>query len=324
MNDLLRLRGKTALFFLSWCVAVFCWSGTLAWGQQIILKSDAIVRGPQVTLGMVAELSPNSTELAEKRLVRSPEPAQSIVIKRDQILRTLRQNGIDPATVSWAGASAVRVEGASQTIAASEIQGEIDTYLRDAELRFSHARFTFTPFTAPEPLILPAGTLHVEVIPAVRDIIGSRHFTLIYRVDGRTVVNMAVRGKLLAEAEVVVVRQSLRRGSTISADDVELVSHDISRVRDPLFELEDVIGKRVARGLRAGQIVERKNVEFPPLVKKGAFVRIAAKRGAMLLTAIGIAREDGQLNQVIRVQNSSSQKQIQARVVAPDRVEVEF
>lgn len=323
MTDLLRLRGKTALWFLSWCVAALCWSGTSAWGLQITLKSNVVVTEPQVTLGMIAELSP-STSLADKRLVRSPEPAQSIVIKRDQIQRVLRQNGVDPDSLSWAGASAVRVEGASQTISGLEVQNEIDTFLRDAELRFTHARFIFTPFTPPEAFILPAGNLQVDVIPAVRDIIGSRHFTLIYRVDGRTVKNMAVRGKLVAEAEVVVARQPLRRGRTISANDVELIARDISRERDPLFELDEVVGNRVARGVRAGQVLERKSIEFPPLVKKGAFVRIVAKRGAMLLTAIGIAREDGQLNQVIRVQNSSSQKQIRARVVAPDRVEVEF
>ena len=283
-----------------------------------------MVRGAQITLGLVAEISPPSSQLSAKRLARAPKPAQTVVLKREQIERALRQNGVDVTKLSWAGAKSVRVEGSSQTITADSVQQQIDTFLRNAEARRPDVTFAFTPFSPPQPFILPAGSIQIEVIPAVRDIVGSRHFTLVYRVNGRTVKNLAVRGKLLVEADVVVAQQPLRRGAIISERDVDVTTLDISRLRDPLFSLADVVGKRVARSVRAGQVIERKNVEFPPLVKKGAFVRIVARRGAMLLTAIGIARQDGQLEEIIRVQNSRSNKEIRARVVGPDQVEVEF
>ncbi|MBW2187254.1 MAG: flagellar basal body P-ring formation protein FlgA, partial [Deltaproteobacteria bacterium] len=79
-----------------------------------------------------------------------------------------------------------------------------------------------------------------------------------------------------------------------------------------------------ARSMRTGQIVERKNIEFPPVIKKGDFVRIIAQRGSMVITASGVARQDGRQNEVIRVQNSSSQKEVRGRVVGPSQVRVEF
>lgn len=321
----MSVAGKRDTFaIILCCLLALVFSGSIGWAQQITLKSHAVVHSAQISLGMVAQLSPASALLAEKRLARAPKPAKTKTLSRQQIEKTLRQNGVNIAQLTWAGASAVTVEGASQTITNDDVQQEIDAYLRDAESRYSYANFKFTPFTPVKDFVLPAGVVQVDVIPAVRDIIGSRHFTLVYRVDGRTVQNLAVRGKLLVEADVVVAQQPLRRGVTISVNDVAVTTLDISRLRDPLFNLNDVVGKRVARNVRAGQVIERKNVEFPPVVKKGAFVRIVARRGAMMLSAIGIARQDGQLEEVIRVQNSSSQKQIRARVVGPDQVEVEF
>ena len=299
-------------------------SFSVVWAQNIALKSSTVVRGAQITLGMIADLTPAAQSLANKRIARGPLPGKSVVLKRGQIEKILRQNSVDISALTWSGAKTVNVVGASQQISTDDIVQQIDIFLRDAEFRLPHIIFEFIPHSLPDTIILPVGTLQVDVIPAVKIIVGSRSFTLIYRVDGRTIKNLAVRGRLTANSEVVVVQQPLRRGTIISAADVDLVSLDISKVHDPLFDLLDVVGKRVARSMRTGQIVERKNIEFPPVIKKGDFVRIIAQRGSMVLTASGVARQDGRMNEVVRVQNSSSQKEVRGRVIGPSQVRVEF
>lgn len=299
-------------------------STAFGWAQNISLKSRAVVRSSQITLGMIADLSPASQQLANKRIARAPAPAKAVVLKRGQIEKILRQNSVDISTLTWSGSKIVNVVGASQKITSDDIQQQIDGFLRDAEFRLPHIIFEFIPHSLPDTIILPIGSLQVDVIPAVKTIIGSRSFALIYRVDGKTIKNLAVRGRLSANGEIVVVQQPLRRGAIISNADVDLVTLDISKVRYPLFDLIDVVGKRVARSMRSGQIVERKNIEFPPVIKKGDFVRIIAQRGSMVITASGVAREDGRMNDVIRVQNSSSQKEVRGRVFGPSQVKVEF
>lgn len=318
------MTGVSKSYVPLWCLLALLLSSTTVLAQQVTLKSSVVVSGKQIALGMVAELVPPSPELARQRLARAPAMAKTLVLKREQITKSLRQHGVDVAKLTWLGASSVRIEGASQTVTAAAIQRSIDQFLANAQSRLSQITFTFVPFSSPGSIVLPPGTIQVDVVPSVRDIIGSRHFNLVYRIGGKTVESLSVRGKLIADADVVVVRRSLRRGAIICADDLELTTLDVSRISDPLFSLADVVGKQVARSLRAGQVVERKNVEYPPLVKKGAFVKIIARRGGMLLTAIGIALQDGQLDEVIRVQNSSSQKEIRARVSGSGLVEVEF
>lgn len=302
----------------------FFGSTSVLWAQSIALKSNVVVRGSQITLGMIADLSPASPQLANKRIARAPAPAKTVVLKRGQIEKILRQNSVDTSALTWSGSKNVNVVGASQQISSDDIQHQIDGFLRDVEFRLPHIIFEFIPHSLPDTIILPVGSLQIDVIPAVKTIIGSRSFTLIYRVDGRTIKNLAVRGRLSANSEVVVVQQPLRRGAIISEADVDLVSLDISKVHDPLFDLSDVVGLRVARSIRAGQIVERKNIEYPPVITKGDFVRIIAQRGSMVLTASGVARQDGRMGEVIRVQNSSSQKEVRGRVVGPSQVKVEF
>nr|WP_320050105.1 flagellar basal body P-ring formation chaperone FlgA [uncultured Desulfuromonas sp.] len=213
---------------------------------------------------------------------------------------------------------------AGTTVTNQDVQRTITAYLKKAQERLDHVDFVFEPYSKEETFVLPAGTLRVDVLPAVKEIIGSRHFTVVYRVDGRTVKSVAVRGKLSVKADVVVAQQPLKRGSVISERDVSLEHLDVSRLREPIFDLDDVVGKLVARNVRVGQPVELRSVENPPLVTKGSFVKLVARRGGMMLTAVGIALEDGSKGQVIRVQNNSSKKVVMAQVVGPDLVEVEF
>jgi flagella basal body P-ring formation protein FlgA len=63
-------------------------------------------------------------------------------------------------------------------------------------------------------------------------------------------------------------------------------------------------------------------VENLPVVKRGQQVKIAIKAGALLLTATGLAYNDGKLDQMIKVQNISSSKIILGRVAGPGLVEV--
>ncbi|MEA3466149.1 MAG: flagellar basal body P-ring formation chaperone FlgA [Thermodesulfobacteriota bacterium] len=318
------MTGVSKSYVLLWCLLALLLSTTIVLAQQVTLKPSVVVGGKQITLGMLATIDPPSPALARQRLSRAPALAKTLDLKREQIEETLRRHGVDVAGLTWLGASVVRIEVASQTVTANAIQRSIDQFLLNAQSRLSHVTFTFVPFSPPDSIVLPPGTIQVDVVPSVRNIIGSRHFNLVYRIDGKAVKNISVRGTLHVDADVVVARRKLRRGAIISADDVEIVSLDVSRLRDPLHSLTNVVGKQVARSLHAGRVVQRKNVKYPPLVEKGAFIKIIARRGGMLLTAIGIARQDGQLDEVIRVQNSRSQKEIRARVSGNGLVEVEF
>lgn len=212
----------------------------------------------------------------------------------------------------------------TQQVEKQEVERVLTEYLVRQSQRLPHVDLRFKSIALPQPFKLPAGRLEHQVIPAKPGVIGSRRVTLLSRVDGRTVSNQSIRIELEALARVAVATATLRRGTLLDAEDVSLRYQDISRLDKPIFSLEEIVGKRLKRSVRLGEPLERHRVEFPPLIKRGERVVIRAQSAGLLLTAAGEARQDGRSGETIRVRNSSSQKTILCRVVAPGQVKVEL
>jgi flagella basal body P-ring formation protein FlgA len=114
----------------------------------------------------------------------------------------------------------------------------------------------------------------------------------------------------------------LKKGEILGPQHLSTAILDISSIDNPGLDLEDFIGKRLQRSLRAGSPVLLSMVEALPVVKRGERVKIVINSGALHLTATGLAHSDGAMNQMIRVQNINSNKIIYCRVAAPGLVEV--
>lgn len=211
-----------------------------------------------------------------------------------------------------------------QLIDRQEMEQVLNDYLAEKSALLPHVELRFKALQLPATYRVPQGRIEHQVIPAKPGLIGSRRLTLLTRVDGRTVSNQSVRVELEALAEIAVVTATLRRGEILDAGDIELRYQDISRCKEPIFSTADIIGKRLKRSVRLGDLLQRHQIEFPPLIKRGERVMIQAQGQRLTLTAAGEARQDGRSGEAIRVMNSSSRKEVLCRVVAPGLVKVEF
>ncbi len=212
----------------------------------------------------------------------------------------------------------------SRVITGREMEQVLADYLAGQSELLPQVALRFKSMLLPEAYSVPAGRIVHQVIPDKPGVIGSSRFTLLTRVDGRTVSNQSVRVEIEALADIAVVTAGLRRGTILTAADVELSYQDISRYKEPVFSLDEVVGKRLKRSVRLGAALQRHQIEFPPLIKRGERVMIEARGQGLTLTAGGEAKEDGRPGEAIRVMNSSSRKEVLCRVVAPGLVRVEF
>ena len=129
-------------------------------------------------------------------------------------------------------------------------------------------------------------------------------------------------GKTTALTQVVVAARKIKYGEIISPDMISLSTRDISEVNDFVRSKDEVLGGVSNRTIAQGTIIDLETVEKPPLVKRGELVKIIVQRNGLKLTAIGIAKSNGKLHEVIRVKNSQSNKLIHCKVQAPGLVEV--
>lgn len=212
----------------------------------------------------------------------------------------------------------------AQTIDRQEMEQIVRDFLAAESELLPNVELRCQSLVLPPPYAVPQGRIDHQVIPAKPEVVGSRRLTLVTRVDGRTVSNQSVRIELEALADVAVVTSALRRGDMLQDKDIELRYLDISKLKEPIFDRAEIVGKRLKRSVRLGDPLQMHQIEFPPLIKRGEHVLIQAQSRGLSLSAAGEAREDGYSGEAIKVMNSNSRKEVLCQVVAPGLVKVEF
>lgn len=238
----------------------------------------------------------------------------------DKLERALDLNN----KVSWKGNPAVKVHRQGITVGPKDMQSSIATFLITQKNNLPKAEYSFIPQTLPLPFVIPTGELEVEVIPSHPNIINSKRFGLVYKVDGKVVKNISLRGKLQAMAPVAVLTRNVKRGAILSPDMVTMETIDLAPLRSPCTNLREVLGKKLTQSLRKGSPLSLDAVDFPPLVRKGQLVKMLVNTKGLHLSATGIATTNGKQDQIIRVRNTRSHKDIYCRVAAPGIVEVQI
>ncbi|HHD57492.1 MAG TPA: flagellar basal body P-ring formation protein FlgA [Desulfobulbaceae bacterium] len=279
-----------------------------------------------VYLGDIASITPKGSEaetLAAERITASPNPGKSRTIKASTIIDMMRYNK-DAAGISWSGTESIEVTRKGQAITKEQMKGIVAEYIGRHLKNLPDAEIRFTSVRTPGDIILPTGKITYTVRPSKPTIIGSSSFNILFAVDGRTVKNCTVRGKLEALASVATAAVNVRRGSIITPEQVEMIRQDISKLDAPYFSMDRVDGLQAKRTIRAGKPLDTMNVAPPPVIKKGEPVEIIASRGPLRISTKGIATMDGRPGDFIRVKNISSSKLVYCKVDAPGVVSVEF
>ncbi len=213
----------------------------------------------------------------------------------------------------------------SATVVSGEaIRHYLDDFIASRRDVLPQADIRFKTLSLPAPFTLPPGKVEVEVIPSDPQIVASRRFTLIFRVDGRVEANLAVRAELEALADVVVAAGDLARGTLLSPRDLNVARMDLLGMRNPCFDPAALVGQKLKQALRLGTPIDRSQIDFPPLIRRGEAVTITLAQGRVRLTAAGEAQQDGRAGETIRVRNSASRKEVLCRVTDTGQVQVEF
>jgi flagella basal body P-ring formation protein FlgA len=124
-------------------------------------------------------------------------------------------------------------------------------------------------------------------------------------------------------AEVLVAARFLPAGTTLSASDLRTERRELSLLAGNYETVpERLIGKRLRRSQPVGRVIPPQAVMATPLIKKGERVIILAHQNGMEVSTSGIALDDADLGERLRVRNESSQKVIEGKVIAAQRIEV--
>ncbi|NNJ91083.1 MAG: flagellar basal body P-ring formation protein FlgA [Gammaproteobacteria bacterium] len=143
------------------------------------------------------------------------------------------------------------------------------------------------------------------------------------RCDGNKSWKLYVSVNIQIIKPVVTIKHSVTRNSILRASDLLLEEKDISSLHRGYYtQIEKLVGKHVKNSLKTGLVVTPGHVKNPLAVKKGATVLILADAGGIQVNMKGKAMKSGSLGDWIPVQNLSSKRKIEGRILRPGVIQV--
>lgn len=124
---------------------------------------------------------------------------------------------------------------------------------------------------------------------------------------------------------VVVLSQPIQRGETLTRQHLAIERREVSNLREDFAtQIEQVENKQATRQLNTGTIISPRNLAEPKLIRRGDKIVISSTKPEFSIRMSGIAMMDGTKGQMITVKNQNSGRIINATVIEPGLVSVNY
>ncbi|RMD47234.1 MAG: flagella basal body P-ring formation protein FlgA, partial [Aquificota bacterium] len=101
--------------------------------------------------------------------------------------------------------------------------------------------------------------------------------------------------------------------------DILLKKVEIKKDRRYFYNIKDVLGKKVRFSIRKGEPITYSKLQKEFLVLRNTNVEVIYKKKNFLIKLIGIALENGEFGDLIKVRNTSSGKIILCKVIGRNK-----
>lgn len=283
----------------------------------------SLARTPGARIRLIDVLDPDDAGRVEPSLLqtdlgRSPSPGFGRRLDRRAI-----EAAIPEGVLQLTGPKEVLVQTDVVRIDPHDVVADAERLLReslylpfDAEVEVARA---------PYEKQVPRGRLGVELSPRLRGTPVPRGNVTVdveIQVDGRPAGNLPVTFLIRTYEQLPVLAKAVQRGATLRAADLDHRRVETTRLATlPLADASSLIGMLARRQLQVGSFLASKDFEFPVLVKRNQPVTITFKSGALRVETFGIARGEGSIDDIIRVENLKTRKIVYGRVVGLGVVE---
>lgn len=120
----------------------------------------------------------------------------------------------------------------------------------------------------------------------------------------------------------VVLTKSLRSGEIIGMDDVRLVKRDSNPGVGYFRDINDVVGRKAKRAININQIIRSRHLELDYAIQKDQSVIIESKIGPVTVVSAGIAVDDAQLGELVKVKNNSSGLVVEGVAISEKKIRI--
>jgi len=130
---------------------------------------------------------------------------------------------------------------------------------------------------------------------------------------------------LSKDLEIICASKDLGRGKIIDFNDLEIRKFTLEMEKGDYFtEKRFLVGKKLRKNYRKGEIITSAMTFKPSLVKRGDEVQVAAVSDGVSIVTRGEALQNGHLGDTITVRNLKSGKELRGEIISSNSVKVPF
>ena len=314
------------IFIAQFALNAVCWGNGLL---EVNVHSLSLVEHKKVRLGDIAEITGDEPEVVKAVqsivLASAPTLDRSIIMGKGLIRKALLKNGFDLKKVKLASPQRITVKSKLARITEDEIKESIRKYIyKNMPWQKDQAKVTQIDYKG--DIVLHGGEIQQKIIAKENSsFIGKVSLILEFKINGKILKRKKINAHVEVLMPAVLAKISLKRGQIISRSDVYVERQWKSKASENIYNYEgDVIGKKMTRGIKAGQPLKKSLLEIPEDISRGDKVTILAENKTLRITVPGIAGENGIRGETIKVKNINSKKIIYARVIDSTTVKVDF
>jgi flagella basal body P-ring formation protein FlgA len=274
---------------------------TTAASATPVLKGDITVNKAIVTVGDIFD---DAGILAETGMFMAPAPGTTGVVPLDDIRRAATLAGV--ADFENVGFTRIRVARAAKVVDASALEALLNADLARqgviSDGMHAIAHFDRAVGFNAEAVAVPASLLGLQYVPTTGG------FTARFLIAG---IDQPVRlsGYMELMTKAPRLLDNRAAGTILTPADFELVDVPLS-IADAggYADLDQLVGRQLARQSRAGMMLKPTDVTAPTVVKRNALVTVILKAGPMTLTVRGTSLGTAAAGEPVDVLNTATRK----------------
>ncbi len=274
----------------------------------------------RVTAAELARVMPEWRQAPpESKILYAPLPGLSRELQRAEIQRLAARHGIDPPSGKWP--ERILIVRRLRPLSDREVEAAIAASLAERyRIAPDQIRVQLVGFPS---LQVPAGELRLRAGTASNSTGDVATIPLTWTTGEERSGTLWIRARVSAAASYVVAAHKIDPETLIGETDITVRNSPVQVplekwVRDP----SEVVGKRLARRLGAGEKIPRAWLIRPKVVERGDVVELRLARGLIQLRVPGEAQQDGAAGERILFRNLQSGRPVAARVEDSQSAEV--
>jgi len=280
----------------------------------VTLRSTTEVSRPVVNLSDVFDGLPDGIDCA---VARAPAPGHDITYDVHVLTHLVQQYNLDWKPASLADHTVIKTigskitgeairEAVAEKIKTIDVRGDVDVIFDNHALELTvpgaTADFTLNNFEYDASL----KRFHADLV--AEGFSGS--------------MNVPLSGHINIRHNVPVLVRRLEAGSLVGASDIDWVSVPEDHMAGLVTSAEDLVNHELRRDQDADQPVHARDITPQRLVTRGSLVTMKIETPFMTVTAEGRALQDGKIGDVVRLNNTQSNRMIEGIVEGPALVRI--